>query len=144
MFVVDANVLVYAASKDVPEHAKCRALVEACHRQRSAWFLTWPIVYEFLRVTTHTRVLRHPWPVADSWRFIEALLASPALSMLVPTSRHAGLAAEVFAEIPRLAGAVMHDAHTAVLMREHGIRRLYTRDVDFHRFRFLEVVDPLA
>ena len=27
-------------------------------------------------------------------------------------------------------------------MREHGIRRIYTRDVDFHRFPFLEVVDP--
>jgi predicted nucleic acid-binding protein len=28
-------------------------------------------------------------------------------------------------------------------MREHGIRRIYTRDTDFHRFAFLEVVDPL-
>jgi predicted nucleic acid-binding protein len=37
----------------------------------------------------------------------------------------------------------MHDVQTAVLMREHGIRRIYTRDADFHRFEFLEVVDPL-
>jgi predicted nucleic acid-binding protein len=29
-------------------------------------------------------------------------------------------------------------------MREHGIRRLYTRDTDFHRFPFLDVIDPLA
>ena len=29
------------------------------------------------------------------------------------------------------------------LMREHGVRRICTRDVDFHRFAFLEVVDPL-
>jgi predicted nucleic acid-binding protein len=29
-------------------------------------------------------------------------------------------------------------------MREHGIRRLYTRDTDFHRFPFIEVLDPLA
>jgi len=38
----------------------------------------------------------------------------------------------------------MHDAHTAVLMREHGIKRVYTRDTDFHRFPFLEPVDPAA
>ena len=38
----------------------------------------------------------------------------------------------------------IHDAHTAILMREHGIRRIVTRDADFHRFPFLEVVDPLA
>ena len=36
------------------------------------------------------------------------------------------------------------DAHTAILMHEHGIRRIVTRDADFHRFPFLEVVDPLA
>jgi hypothetical protein len=28
--------------------------------------------------------------------------------------------------------------------REHGIRRIYTRDTDFHRFPFLEPIDPLA
>lgn len=36
----------------------------------------------------------------------------------------------------------MHVAHTAVLMREHGIERIFTRDTDFHRFPFLETVDP--
>ena len=35
-------------------------------------------------------------------------------------------------------------AHTAILMREHGLRRVATRDTDFRRFPFLEVVDPLA
>jgi predicted nucleic acid-binding protein len=36
----------------------------------------------------------------------------------------------------------MHHLTTAVLMREHGIKRVYTRDTDFHRFKSLEVVDP--
>jgi predicted nucleic acid-binding protein len=49
----------------------------------------------------------------------------------------------VIAELPWLAGNLLHDAHTAILMREHGIRRICTRDTDFHRFAFLEVVDPL-
>jgi len=38
----------------------------------------------------------------------------------------------------------MHDVHTAVLMREHGIREICTRDTDFHRFPFLKVIDPVA
>jgi len=41
-----------------------------------------------------------------------------------------------------LVGNLYHDAHTAALMREHGIRPIVTRDT-FHRFGFLEVVDPL-
>jgi predicted nucleic acid-binding protein len=63
--------------------------------------------------------------------------------MLVPTERHAGVLAEVLAEVPGVAGNLWHDAHTAVLMREHGIRRVCTRDIDFHRFPFLEPIDPL-
>jgi predicted nucleic acid-binding protein len=29
-------------------------------------------------------------------------------------------------------------------MREHGIRRICTRDTDFHRFPFLEAIDPMT
>ena len=43
-----------------------------------------------------------------------------------------------------LKGNIVHDAHTAILMREHGIREICTRDTDFHRFSFLTVTDPLA
>jgi predicted nucleic acid-binding protein len=45
--------------------------------------------------------------------------------------------------MPHLAGNIFHDAHTAILMREHGIRRICTRDVGFRQFSYLEVVDPL-
>jgi hypothetical protein len=42
-----------------------------------------------------------------------------------------------------VAGNLLHDAHTAILMREHGIRQICTRDTDFHQFAFLEVIDPV-
>lgn len=38
----------------------------------------------------------------------------------------------------------MHDVHTAVLMKEHGIDEIRTVDTDFHQFRFLRVVNPLS
>ena len=75
---------------------------------------------------------------------MQGLLASPGLEALSETDQHAEVAGEVLAELPWLAGNVLHDAHTAILMREHGVRRIYTHDADFHRFPFLEVVDPLA
>jgi toxin-antitoxin system PIN domain toxin len=143
MFVVDTNVLVYAADEDAPAHAVCRSALEEWRRQRSAWYTTWGIVYEFLRVTTHPRVLRNPWSANKAWEFVDAVLASPALGILVETDRHGAVVDEVVQETPHLAGNLIHDAHTAILMREHGIRRIYTRDTDFHRFSFLEVVDPV-
>ena len=143
MYVVDTNVLVYAADKTCSEHAPCRAWLDRWRREPLPWYTTWGILYEFLRVVTHPRVFRRPWGVAQAWKFVEALIGSPRLGLLVPTSRHAEVAALTVAELPDLRGNLLHDANTAILMREHGVKRIYTRDADYHRFPFLEVVDPL-
>ena len=144
MFVVDTNVLVYAANPDVEEYPPCRELVERWRGEASPWFITWGILYEFLRVITHPKVASEPWTAKEAWHFVTALVASPGLTVLTETERHTDVAAQVVGEVPALRGNLMHDAHTAILMREHGLRRIYTRDMDFHRFPFLEVIDPLA
>jgi toxin-antitoxin system PIN domain toxin len=144
MFLVDTNVLVYAADRDAEHHAVCRARLEAWRAQVAPWHLSWNVLYEFLRVTTHPRVFRTPWGAREAWGFIQAVLTSPGLSLLVPTERHAAVAQSVIDEVPGLRGNLMHDAGTAVLMREHGIRQIYTRDTDFHRFPFLTPIDPVA
>jgi toxin-antitoxin system PIN domain toxin len=132
VLVVDTNVLVYAANSTVQFHGPCREWLDQQRRRPDAWYLTWGIVYEFLRVSTHPRILPRPWTASAAWSFITALLASPGLDVLIPTQRHADVA-----------GNIIHDAHTAILMREHGIRQICTRDTDFSRFAFLEVIDPL-
>jgi hypothetical protein len=144
VFVVDTNVLVYASDEHSPHHVRCLERLSTWRERAEAWFVTWGILYEFLRVTTHPRVMRKPWTATRAWKFVSILLDSPGLDVLVPTERHAAVAAQVIEEIPHLAGNLVHDAHTGVLMREHGIRRIYTRDADFHRFSFLEPVDPLS
>jgi uncharacterized protein len=143
VLAVDTNVLVYAADVDSQFHKPCRDWLQRQRARPDAWYTTWPILYEFLRVTTHPRVMRRPWSIPVAWEFVTALLASPGLGVLVATQRHADVAGEVISELPDLTGNLLHDAHTAILMREHGIARICTRDTDFNRFRFVEVIDPL-
>lgn len=144
MFVVDTNILVYAANEDSPDHATCRSLLNEWRAQATPWYLTWGIAYEFLRVTTHPRVLEQPFALRGAWSFLEALLASPGLRVLTETSRHLRVAKEVFDEVPGIAANDVFDAHTAILMREHGVKTIYTRDTDFNRFSFLDVLDPVT
>ena len=51
--------------------------------------------------------------------------------------------ARTLEELTDISGNLFHDQHTAVLMREHGVSRICTRDTDFHRFPFVTVIDPL-
>ncbi len=144
MFVVDTNILLYAADADSPNHALHRSNVECWRRQSTPWHITWGIVYEFLRVATHPRVFNTPFTLENAWSFIEAVLASPGLTPLVPTKRHRFVVSDFFKEHPDISGNLVFDARTAILMRENGIKKIYTRDMDFHRFPFIEVVDPVA
>ena len=143
MLVLDTNVLLYAADESSDFHLACRERLEHWRRDPSPVFLTWSICYEFLRVSTHPRVFRSPWTSGQAWQFVDALLASPGVALLVATTRHAAVLAQTLAEIPEARGNLIHDLHTAVVMREHGVSRICTRDTDFHRFPFLEIVDPL-
>jgi len=96
-----------------------------------------------LRVATHQRVYPQPWTASAAHAFLEALLLSPGARLLTPAARHAEVLAASVADVPEARGNLLHDLHTAVLMREHGVSRIVTRDRDFHRFGFLDVVDPL-
>ena len=143
MFVVDTNILVYAANHHSPNYAKASKVVDDWCRQNSTWYVTWGICYEFLRVSTHQRIYRSPLSAGEAWAFLEELFRAPGLGILLPGERHGTILAELLKEVSWLTGNRMYDAQIVALMREHGIRRIYTHDTDFHRFPFVEPLDPL-
>ena len=143
MLVVDTNILLYAADNDSEFHDACRSHLEGLRIDATPSYLSWNICYEFLRVSTHPRVFRSPWNASAAWSFINALLMSPGFDLITETPRHQSVLEQTLAELPDLRGNLIHDVHTAVLMRENGIGRICTRDSDFVRFPFLTMVDPL-
>jgi toxin-antitoxin system PIN domain toxin len=144
VFVVDTNLLLYAVNADSSDHARAGELLEAWRTGEQSWFLTWGIIYEFLRVSTHPAVFPAPLDLDRAQAWIAALLASQLCAVLAETERHAEVLAEVARSHPRLAGNLVHDLHIAVLLKEHGIEEIRTADTDFHQFRFLRVVNPLV
>lgn len=144
MFVVDTNLLLYAVNPDAADHRPAHELIEGYRRGERTWFLTWGIVYEFLRVSTHPRIFPEPLTLPQARAFVAALLAAPRCGLLVETERHAEVLGEVASRHRRLAGNPVHDLHIATLMLEHGVPEIRTADTDFHQFRFLRVVNPLV
>ena len=142
--VFDTYVLVHAADRRSDFGDQCRRQVDHARRDSEPAFLTWSVCYEFLRVTTHPQVFRSPWNAETAYSFIASLLSSSGFQLLVATPRHSTVLKQTLSELPDLRGKVMHDLHTAVLMRENGTSRICTRDNDFRRFPFLTVLDPLS
>ncbi len=142
-FCVDTNVLIYAANRNCAEHPAARAALDSWLRGSAPWCVSWGIVYEFLRVSTHARVFDRPLTAAQALSFIQVIITSSQVAVLVATARHQELLQQTIAEVGRPAGNLFHDLHTAVLMREHGVPEIRTVDADFKRFRFLKATNPL-
>lgn len=143
MFFVDTNIFLYAVDSACSQSATCLELINYWRRSSIPWHTSWSVVFEFLRAATHPRIFPQPIRLAQAWQFMEAILSSPKMSILVQGDAHQHVMKTLVEEYPDLSGNILHDLRNAALMREHGISRIYTRDTDFHRFKFLEVVNPV-
>jgi uncharacterized protein len=142
-FVVDTNILIYAANRDCQEHAQARQALGTWLAGPGPWAVTWGIVYEFLRVVTHARVFRKPLTAKQALAFLEPILGSDLVSVLTPGERHEVTLRSTIADYGAPAGNIFHDLNTVVLMREHGVTEIMTADMDFKKFSFLSVIDPV-
>ena len=142
-FLLDTNILVYAANRDCGEHGLAVSKLEEWLGGTVPWALTWGVVYEFFRVVTHPRIFPKPLSARQAMEFLDPILGCDLVTVLAPTDRHAEVLRQTVREFGNPAGNLFHDLHTAVLMREHGVEEIMTADTDFRKFPFLRPVDPL-
>jgi uncharacterized protein len=141
MRALDSNVLIAAVMEGSPHHEIAREMVEQVASLPEPWAIPWPCVYEFLRVSTHSRVFHPPLSSGEAMSAFFGLAESPSLVLLGETERHAAIMKDVIRQ-SGASGNLVHDAHIAALCIEHGVSELITGDRDFHRFRALNVTNP--
>ena len=142
-FLIDTNIFLHSVNTGSPHHEAAREFLESHLRNRTAWCTTWPILYEFLRVSTHRKVFPKPLRPKQATAFVRQIVSLDEVVMLGATERHASTLADTIGELSDPSGNLFHDIHTAVLMREHGVPEIVTADTDFLQFRFLKVLNPL-
>ena len=139
MFLVDTNVLLHAVNRDSPCHEAARESLESFMNGPEQWCLTWSIVYEYLRVATHPRVFKKPLTLEDAYDSILPVLQTGNCFLLSETEEHQHVLEQSKKQIHRLCGNVLHDLHIAVIMREHGVQEIVTRDHDFKAFAWVRI-----
>lgn len=141
MKAVDTNILVYAETRNVPQHPRSLQILTELSQGAATWAIPWPCIYEMLRVVTHARAFRGPISVDIALRDVKTILSSPSLLLLSETPRHATLLDEIVRQ-SGATGNLIHDAHIVALCLEHGVTELITGDRDFARFPRLRITNP--
>ena len=142
-FSCDVNVLLYASDRSSPVHAAARRFLEQAAAGGELWCLGWPTVMSYLRIATHARIFGAPLTPAEALRNVSGLARLAHVRFLAEEPGFLEVYGEVAGAFP-VRGNLVPDAHLAALLRQHGVRRFFTRDADFRKFDFLDVRDPFA
>lgn len=140
---IDVNVLLYASDAGSPFHARARSFLEERCASRELFYLGWPTLVSYLRIATHPRIFTTPLSPAEALSNIETLARFPQVRLLAEADGFLEVYREVTGGFP-VRGNLVPDAHLAALLRQHGVRVLYTNDADFRKFAFLDARDPFA
>ncbi len=140
-YSVDVNVLLYASDTSSPKHADAIRFLKQRASDPDLFCIAWSTLIAFLRIATHPGIFAQPLSPDDALRNVESLLSLPRVRLLAEGEGFLEIYREVTAHFP-VRGNLVPDAHLAALLRQHGVRRLYTVDRDFRKFDFLEVADP--
>lgn len=146
MFALDTNVLVYAHNEGSSFHQKAatfvtRAIAERDEHGRHAVGITAQVYAEFINVITR-QTIEKPLSLADAVSVLEKYLKAGT-----PTIHAQPTQMRTFLELAKSTTTrkKTFDLFLAATLKDNGIERLYTVNVDdFIDFAFLQVVNPLA
>jgi toxin-antitoxin system PIN domain toxin len=139
---VDANVLVYASNTADPAHEGARQLIGRLGTGPDIVYLFWPTILGYLRIVTHPAILPRPLTPARACANVDRLLARSH----VRTGSEGDGFWRRYRDVGggQARGNSVPDTQLVALMRQEGVRVIYTRDRAFRRFDGIEVRDFLA
>jgi uncharacterized protein len=142
LILVDANILVYAGMRALPQHRAAREWLDRQLIGAGRVGLPWPSLLGFLRMVTNPRVFANPPSIMEAWGRVTAWLECETVWIPQPMDQHPVLFGRLLT-LPGVRANLVHDAHLAALAIEHGLI-LCSSDGDFARFPGLRWQNPLA
>ena len=140
MILVDANLLVYATVRQMPQHAQAKAWLSQALSGRTRVGLPWTSLLAYVRIVSNPRVFPKPLAISVAWDQVKTWLAQPPTWTPTATDAHQ----DVLDELMRAISSSNHvpDAELAALAIQHGLE-LVTADRGFARFPRLRFRNPL-
>ena len=99
---------------------------------------------ETLRILTHPKVFASPLKIGKAISALSDLIESYSIRILEEDTNWWKSLVEIEKQIPGLKGNEVFDARIAICLKQHNVRRIFTRDSDFKKYSFLRTVRPIS
>jgi len=141
VILIDTNLWLYASLRETPFHGRARSWLETIFNGDEPIALPWSVVLAVLRISTQSRLMRHPLRAEQALDLAEGWLCHPLVALVQPGPRHWTLLRSLI-EATGTAGNLTSDAHLAAMAIEHDCT-LASGDSDFRLFPGLRFHNPL-
>ena len=141
MILVDANLLVYAHVKMLPQHSAAHTWLDQQINATARVAMPWPSLLAFVRLVSNPRIFQPAEPISEAWKQVEDWLGCENIWIPQPGERHTEVLGKLLRDIG-INSELVPDAHLAALAIEHGLE-LCSTDGDFGRFSGLKWSNPL-
>jgi toxin-antitoxin system PIN domain toxin len=140
MLLLDANVLIYAFRRDLPQHTPAKQWLETKLSADEPLALHAFSELAFLRITTNSRVFAQPSRLDEALDFLETIRSCPIVSELHTGSEDR----KIFIRLCRDHHLAANDLSDVFIAAAIGAgATLASADRDFARFRGLRWINPL-
>ena len=137
MTAIDTNVLIGIIVASSTHHTEIMDGLENLDDE----LCTTPInIGEVLRLLTHSKVFSSPLKIEKAVETLSQLIEAYDIRILDEDTNWWRELSEVAKQIPGLKGNEVFDARIALCLKQHKVKRIWTRDADFKKYSFLQVI----
>ena len=138
---IDTNILIDLLVSSTPSHQFSTEAVKQLHDD----ICTTPTnVGECLRLLTHPRIFPKPLKTPQAVSALEDLFDYYQIRILEENGEWWKELPEMEKEIPGLRANEIFDARIAICLRFNSVKRIISRDADFKKYSFLQMIQYLS
>jgi toxin-antitoxin system PIN domain toxin len=104
---------------------------------------SWITLMSYQRMTTHPNIFPYPLTPQEAWKNIEDLLRLPQVRIIGEEEGFSDHYLQTTLGL-HVRGNLVPDAHLAAILRQHGVKTIYSADSDFRKLDFLKVINPFT
>lgn len=137
MTAIDTNILIGIIVASSTHHSEIMSGLENLEDE----LCTTPTnVGEVLRLLTHSKVFSSPLKIEKAVEILSQLIDAYDIRILDEDTNWWKELTDITKQVPGLKGNEVFDARIALCLKQHKVKRIWTRDADFKKYSFLQVI----